>query len=264
VYLPGQYLSQVKRPGTRYIVRGILQEDFALWILTSLAFAAFPLLHLVGLTLLLISFWAVYELGYVDNDLIAADYETDPKLSAAFHESPVATPRWTPWIWAISCGVVAAFVLRWPLFPSVIDLVAWGGVLFVTHFWFRLYNRFDKGTRVWMFAGLQFARGAAFVALVSIGPIGMAAIGAHVLAKWVPYCVYRLSGKDWPDAPVHLVRLLFFAVLGALLAASDGIEALFNWTGVALLAWMLYRARSEIGTAWNAATRLDRVKPELP
>src|SRR5207344_250238 len=28
-YLPGQYLTLVKRPGARYIVRGILQEDFA-------------------------------------------------------------------------------------------------------------------------------------------------------------------------------------------------------------------------------------------
>ena len=31
VYLPGQYLTHVKRPGARYIVRGILQEDFAFW-----------------------------------------------------------------------------------------------------------------------------------------------------------------------------------------------------------------------------------------
>jgi hypothetical protein len=89
----------------------------------------------------------------------------------------------------------------------------------------------------------------------------MAAIGAHVLAKWVPYCVYRLSGKDWPDAPVHLIRLLFFTVLTALLAASHGIAALFNWTGLALLVWMLYRARQEIAAAWSAARRLDRIGP---
>jgi hypothetical protein len=263
VYLPGQYLSQVKRPGTRYIVRGILQEDFALWILTSFALATFPFLHVVGLTLLLISFWAIYELGYVDNDLIAAKFETDPKLSAAFHDSPVATPRWLPWIWAVVCGAAAAFVLRWPLIPPATDFAAWGAVLLGTYGWFRMYNRFDKGTRVWMFAGLQFARGAAFVALVSIGPLGAVAIGAHVLAKWVPYCVYRLSGKDWPDAPVNLIRLLFFTVLAALLVTAHGIQALFNWTALALLAWMLYRARQEIAAAWHTATRLDRIGPGL-
>jgi hypothetical protein len=29
VYLPGECISQIKRPGERYIYRGILQEDFA-------------------------------------------------------------------------------------------------------------------------------------------------------------------------------------------------------------------------------------------
>ena len=41
-YLPGQYLTQVKRPGARYIFRGILQEDFAFWVLSSIALAAVP------------------------------------------------------------------------------------------------------------------------------------------------------------------------------------------------------------------------------
>ena len=97
-------------------------------------------------------------------------------------------------------------------------------MLLATHGWFTMYNRFDKGTRVWMFAGLQFARSAAFVALVPIGLIGAVALGAHVLAKWVPYCVYRLGGKDWPEAPFHLIRLLFFVVLALLLEFSQGLS----------------------------------------
>lgn len=261
VYLPGQYLSQVKRPGARYIVRGILQEDFALWVLSSVVLAALPLLHVLGLLMLLISFWAIYELGYVDNDLVAARFESDPKLSAAFSEAPVATPRWRPWIWAVVTGAIAVFALRWPALPVLEDFVTWATVLLGTHGWFTVYNRFDKGTRVWLFAGLQFARGAAFVALVPITVIGAAAIGAHVLAKWVPYCVYRIGGKDWPDAPFHLIRLLFFAVLAILLGLAEGLEPLLTWTSLALLAWMLFRARQEIVAAWSAAARLDRTDP---
>lgn len=258
VYLPGQYLTHVKRPGARYIVRGILQEDFAFWVLSSVALAALPVLHVLGLLFLLVSFWAVYERGYVDNDLIAARFEACPKLSAAFLESPVATPRWQPWIWAFACGAIAVVLLRRPAPPVLADFAVWTAVLLATHGWFTLYNRFDKGTRVWMFAGLQFARSAAFVALVPIGPIGAVALGAHVLAKWVPYCVYRLSGKEWPDAPFHLIRLLFFAVLALLLAFSQGLSPLLSGTALALLTWNLFRARQELAAALAAARRLDR------
>ena len=265
VYLPGQYLTRVKRPGTRYIVRGILQEDYAVWVLSSLALAALPLLHVLGLLFLLVSFWAIYERGYVDNDLIAARFEADPKLNAAFQDAPVATPRWQPWIWAFLCGAIAIILLRWPGPVTALDFIKWTAVLLATHGWFLLYNRFDKASRVWLFCGLQFARTAAFVVLVPIALVGVAALGAHVLAKWVPYYVYRLGGKDWPDTPFHITRLLFFVVLALLLAFVQGFSILWTWTAAALLAWNLYRARQELQAAYKAATRLDRtpVKPPL-
>lgn len=264
VYLPGQYLTHVKRPGARYIMRGILQEDFAFWVLSSVALAALPLLHVLGLLFLLVSFWAIYERGYVDNDLIAARYETNPKLSAAFRDAPVATPRLQPWIWAAVCGAVAIVLLRWPATPVPLDFVIWAAVLLVTHGWFALYNRFDKWTRVWMFAGLQFARSAAFVALVPIAPIGAAALSAHVLAKWVPYYLYRLGGKEWPEAPFHLNRLLFFIVLALMLEVTQGFSALWNGTALALLVWNVFRARKELVTAWRGAKRLDRTGDKPP
>jgi hypothetical protein len=264
VYLPGQYLTHVKRPGARYIVRGILQDDFAFWVLSSLTLATLPLLHVLGLLFLLLSFWAIYERGYVDNDLIAARFEADPKLSGAFLASPVATPRWQPWIWAFVCGAIAIALLRWPVSPIPADFAKWGAVLLATHGWFTIYNRLDKGTRVWMFAGLQFARSAAFVALVPIGLIGAVALGAHVLAKWVPYFVYRLSGKDWPEAPFHLIRLLFFVVLALLVGFSQGFSSLLSATALALLAWNLFRARQELAAAVTAARRLDRSHTRAP
>jgi len=221
-------------------------------------------LHVLGLLFLLVSFWSIYERGYVDNDLIAARFEQTPKLSAEFLHSPVATPRWQPWIWAFACGAIAVVLLRWPVTPMPADFAAWAAVLLATHGWFTMYNRLDKGTRVWMFAGLQFARSAAFVALVPIGLIGGVALGAHVLAKWVPYCVYRLGSKDWPEAPFHLIRLLFFMVLALLLGFSQGLSSLMDGTAMALLAWNLFRARQELATALTAARRLDRTDTKPP
>jgi hypothetical protein len=258
VYVPGQYLTQVKRPGERYIVRGILQEDFAFWVLSSIALATVPWLHVFGLLWLLVSFWTIYERGYVDNDLIAARFELDPKLSDAFASAPVLTPTWSPWLWAAACGAIGVLLLRWPGHVTAGDFAAWAAVLLASHGWFLLYNRYDKSTRVWLFAGLQFARSAAFVALVPISPIGAAALGAHVLAKWVPYYVYRLGGKAWPQVPFHLTRLLFFVVLALLQAFSHGPSTLLNGTALALLAWNLFRAREELVAASTVAERIDR------
>ncbi|MGA2551170.1 MAG: haloacid dehalogenase-like hydrolase [Burkholderiaceae bacterium] len=258
VYLPGQYLTYVKRPGARYIVRGILQEDFAVWILSSIGLAEVPATHVLGLLALLISFWAIYERGYVDNDLVAARFETDPKLSDEFRNISVSTPRWQPWSWALVFGAAAIFLLRYPRLPAPEDFAAWAAVLLATYLWFKAYNRLDKATRVWMFAGLQLARGAAFVALVPIEPIGAIALGAHVLAKWVPYCIYRLAAKDWPGAPFHLIRLLFFLVLASLLGFASGFQSLYGGTALALLAWNLFRARQELAAAIVSANRIDR------
>lgn len=257
-YLPGQYLSQVKRPGERYIIRGILKEDFVFWLLASVGLAAMPVLHVAGMGLLLLSFWAIYELGYVDNDRVAARYESDPKLSAAYHVAPVATPRVRPWIWALVSATLAIILLRWPAPPSAWDLVIWTALLVALQLWFRFYNRLDKQTRIWPFAGLQLARAASFAVLVPISPIGAMALGAHVLARWTPYLVYRISGRDWPETRFHLVRLMFFAILSGLLALAVGVAPLLDWTAAALLGWNVLRARKELLSVTMAARRIDR------
>ncbi|MBI1424902.1 MAG: hypothetical protein GC149_15755 [Gammaproteobacteria bacterium] len=258
VYLPGQYLTLIKRPNERYIWRGIVQEDFAFWVLSSIALAALPLLHVIGLAFLLLSFWTIYERGYVDNDLIAARYEKDPKLSAAFAGSSVATPTWQPWLWAIASGAIAIVLLRWPQAPLATDYLTWMLVLLVLHGWYLLYNRLDKGTRIWMFAGLQFARSAAFVAIVPVTPMGAGALAAHTLARWVPYYIYRLGGKDWPKTSFYLVRLLFFLILALLLGMTQGYASVLTGTALALLVWNIYRARKELAAMLKTVKRLDR------
>ena len=257
VYLPGQYLSRIKRPNERYIWRGILQEDFAFWVLSSIALAALPALHFLGLAFLLLSFWAIYERGYVDNDLIAAHFEKDPKLSSNYGNTTVATPRWQPWLWAIGSGAIAMVLLRWPQAPLPSDYITWAAVLLILHGWYLLYNRIDKATRVWMFAGLQFARSAAFVAVVPVTPIGAAALTAHTLARWIPYYIYRLGGKGWPKTSYFLVRLMFFVMIALLFGMTHGFGSLLTGTALALLAWNVYRARKELVNVLKSIKRVE-------
>jgi hypothetical protein len=220
--------------------------------------AAYPVSHVVALLFLLLSFWAIYERGYVDNDQAAVRLEHEPKVSDAFRDGLAATPRWAPWIWALVSGAIGVAVLRGVGSEAVVGFGIWAGVLVATYGAFALYNRFDKATRVWLYSFLQLARSAAFVALVPISLIGAIAIGAHVLAKWVPYYIYRAAGKVWPDATHFMTRLLFFLVLTVLIAVATGIATFWTWSTAALLAWNLLRARHELVLTLRSAVRLDK------
>jgi hypothetical protein len=264
VYWPTEYLARVKRPGERYFLRGVLQDDFAYWLLTSVALAAHPVFHVAGLLLLLISFWSIYELGYVDNDRAAEKFERDPKLSPEFFRDPVATPTFQPWIWAAAFGAAAVFVLRYPAEPSVADFSQWSITLVATYAWFRLYNRIDKNSRVWMFSVLQLARSCAFVVLVPVSVVGTAALSAHLFSRWVPYFVYRFAGRNWPETQPHLIRLVFFLLLAWLFGMAQGPATVLNYTGLALLLWTIFRAHREIINVFRSAARLDRKPPREP
>ncbi len=258
VYLPGQYISHIKHPGERFVLRAVLQEDFMFWLLSSIGLAENPASHTAGLLLLLFSFWTIYERGYVDNDKSASRYEVDPTLTPAFGRVEVATPAAQPWIWALIAGAAAIIILH----PNVADFTAhfelWIAVLLCTHLCFSFYNRIDKTSRVWVYPMLQFARAASFVAVVPIEPAGSAALAALALSRWVPYRFYRLASKKWLNLQVELMRLISFVILIAFIGFAVGFSAIFTWGALALLLWNIYRARNDIYSVLVSARRIDR------
>lgn len=260
VYLPGDYITQVKRPGENYILRVILQEDLVFWVLSSVFVATQPAAHIAGITLLLASFWAIYERGYVDNDWAATHLEHDGKLSMSFWQAPVATPVLEPWIWALVLGGLGVWLLGWPVLHPV-TLGVWVGVLVSMYLTFWIYNRVDKSTRIWMFAALQLARSAAFMPLVHVPLAGAVGLGALALSRWVPYYLYRLSGGKWPQLQPNLMRLLFYLVLAGIFATASGPAELLTWTGGALAFWNLFRARGELIPALRSIRLLTRKPP---
>jgi hypothetical protein len=266
VYLPGEYISQIKRPGQRYVVRGILQQDFAFWLLSSIGLATNAATHVVGLLLLLLSFWAIYERGYVDNDLVASRDESNPRLSEAFGKVRVATPVVQPWIWALLAGAAGVAILcsneHRNAHPEsmvfVVHYARWVAALIATYTCFVFYNRLDKETRVWIYPLLQFARSTAFMVIVPIEPVGFAALGAQVLSRWTPYRLYRLTVGSWPNTRPELERLVSFVLLSLMIGCSFGLSVLLTWSTLALLVWNVFRARHDIFAVFNSARCLAR------
>jgi len=260
VYIPGDYTSHAKRPGERYIWTAVIQEDLAYWVLSSVALAAAPLRHTLGLSFLLASFWIIYERGYVDNDWAAVHLERDGKLSKGFWSSRVTTPVVQPWAWAVATGAVAVYLLG-PSAAVPLNLIKWLAVLSTTYWVFKLYNRIDKSSRPWLYVVLQFARAAAFLAVVPIVPVGGAALGSLAISRWVSYYLYRRGGGDWPQLDTNVIRLVFFAILAALLCASLGSSVILNWSAALLLAWSVFRARKELPRLLRGAHLIRHSEP---
>ncbi len=257
-YLPGEYVSRVKHPGKRYF-GSILREDFSFWVLCSIGLATNPAAHFVGLLLLLLSFWSIYERGYLDNDLMAESWEIDPKLTKEYSTETFSISMVQPWIWALACGAAGVAILH-PHKDAFLQYCGvWAAVLVCVHFCFRLYNRLDKQTRLWIYPLLQVGRTASFALVVAIEPAGIAALSAHIVSRWVPYLSYRLGrSMEWPEFPTALIRLIAFMLFSVMVCLALGPKALFAWTTLALLAWNVFIARREIYRAIKASHRIDR------
>ena len=167
-YLPLLYTRRLRRPGRRYFLRCVLQEDFAFFLLAALPLAISLPYLVAGLSVLLLSFWCVYEQGYVDNDRMAARFEPDNPRPPSRGHLAYGSPHWQAGLWALVLALPGCWLTAQgagAAFTST--LVAWLGVLAVTTLWYALYNRVDPPTRLWLFPGLQALRA-----------FGMAAVAA--------------------------------------------------------------------------------------
>jgi hypothetical protein len=262
LYLPGDYLVQVKRPSQAGAFRRLLTDDLALWMLMSAA--DFDLRFLCGVAAFFFSLWSVYEIGYWDNDVCAYRLEADPVVSPRFLGFDSRHFALKAWMTAILLALAGAWAIR----PAALcaTAAAWLAVLVALRAVYWLYNRIDKPTRVWLYLVLHVFRTLALGAVVPVGVVGMMAGIAQICARWQEYFWYRAAptpdGFRWRDTPLRLIQLLFFLLcLGALAYARVDV---WTWRAAALLGWSLFLARKDIRVALRGAHRLDSAAEESP
>ncbi len=87
-------------------------------------------------------------------------------------------------------------------------------------------------------------------------------LAPHVIARRVPYYIYRTCRKRWPETPCFLMRLLFYSLLWIILAiTTQNFAALLTTTALLLLLWNLFRARKELRQMLGGIHRIDREEP---
>lgn len=250
--VPFRYASTCKRDsqkGRAFFLDNI-GDDLLLVLLAFVPFSPEPFLVALAIVLLHVSFWSVYEIGYFENDFVAAKHEADGRVSSAFKESGGQFSALIAWVWAVALGL-AGLACAWqsgvshlagggvPEFLGL--LVLWGAVLLTLRKLFQYYNHIDKMTRVFVYLPLQLLKYGFPALFFALPPAGAALIFAQIIRRWAPYLVYRYVKKEPLELPTRLIRLLVFVMLWLLLIPSQAGLSLFLH-GLIILAWLAFRA----------------------
>ncbi len=240
-YIPGDYLVHIKRPGQPGALRQLVTDDLVFWVLGAasggLAPAFWP-----GLALLFISFWAVYEVGYFDNDRCALAREDDPVVASAFGAFEPAGFIPAACLWALVCGAAG---IAW-LGAGWGGAACWSLCLAALALVFYVFNRLDKASRVWLYPALAGLRSLGYLAILPAGPAGLAAGLAQIFSRFLGYFLYRyirvFSVCAYPALPLRAVQIVLLMIGLVAFARHGG----WGWPALAMVLWSVLLARHEL------------------
>lgn len=272
-YLPLFYAEKVKRPGQQTIKTLILKNHF-LALFLGLSWASpMPIVHGVGILLMTLAFWCIYEVGYYENDRVAELYEEKPTLSETYQRYKSKMNEHDPWIWAVLLSVPGLVLIQlsqslgWTLqswltlsFSEsinfgllIIQLGLWLGVLGLTRLAYVGYNYLDEKTRIWIYPILQYCKYFSFLLVVAANTVGMVLMMVQTLIEWVPYIIYRCGGQRY-NLQEQIFRVYLFTFLCLAIAASlRDLSIIANAQFIVILGWSLFRSGNQLRELWQNA-----------
>lgn len=254
-YLPGDYLSLIKRPGQPGVLRQLCIEDLGFWLLLTATSSPPSAGTLAAICLLFASLWSVYEAGYAENDRCAMRFEADPILTPQARDFNTRHFEAKTWAAAALCAAASLVLL-----PQASPL-AWAAALLALRAVYFVYNRIDKSSRAWLYPVLQWFRSFALLLILPASPIALLAGGAQIAARSLGYFTYRLAAPataGWPALPLRLVQLTIFLLALATRLVTTGGQSLPRSATAIFLAWAIFLARRELHAAARIARRIDR------
>lgn len=262
MYIPLFYSEKVKNPGQAHFVKRVISSHWVFGVIAWSVLSPHPIPNALGLFLLTLSYWCVYEIGYQENDAVGEKYEDEPTLSTTYdqYKSRINLNTPWPWCWAIaiaipglllmvlsqeSTSLVEAFrhigeptsILTWAATGKTIalDFAAWLVYLVAIRATFWVYNQANETSRMWIYPFLQVQRLFGFALFASTSVVGSMLLISFVIARWMQYCVYRCGG-DRSSFPVNVSCLLLFSMLYAAFAVGT-TDVMSLMTGQAAIAF---------------------------
>ncbi|PHK94632.1 hypothetical protein CR162_11905 [Pseudoroseomonas rhizosphaerae] len=260
LYLPLRYTAAAKYTRS-YVLDQILLVDI---LLLALSLGTSPdalLAALCCVPFLTLSLMCVYEIGYYENDMVAARKEKSPTLrceAANFRDFPIEP---NAWIWAAASGAAGLAMAHGMglLGPLGLGLggACWAAMLLAQRAVFYLYNRRTPKSRMLLYPVLNMLKFAPVFVLMPPTKLGVVLALSQVMTMWAVYITYR-HGGDHTKIRKESLRLVLFGIGVVLLLSSAPLAGLGGGFQLGMItAWLLLR----LGKAPILAARARR-RPE--
>lgn len=261
VYVPFYYTARVKR-STGFVVKQIFLEELIVILLATAFFQPFSLGVWLGAAAFFIAFFAVYEIGYAENDRIGHISELKPKLSQDYDRFRHVSLEPEAWYWSVALTVTGALLLGPEIasdtlrrlglvttgsetLNTVLLMAVWMAIICIGRVVFFVYNRLPMTWRVFAYLPLHFVKYFGLVLILPSEPAGYALLYAQIVRTWSLYAIRRCDG-DIEIMASQLVRLAFFLMLlFALALAAPAAHPFEDWHTWIILAWCVVRAIPE-------------------
>jgi hypothetical protein len=244
LYLPLRYTAAAK-----YTPSYVFDQIFLLEMLLTIVSTASSL-RSAGLELLFVPFFTlslmcVYEIGYFENDFVAAKHESRPTLGARvarYAEYPIQPAAW---VWSLATAAVGISVAYSVGEGSATELprtaALWIAALVVLRILFRVYNRPGMQGRIVLYPVLQLMKYAPLLLLLHATVAGAIMVLCQITTMWAIYLSYRLTAVRNPFQK-EAFRTALFGLAVCLLATSCTLRQLGGASSLALLlCWSVAR-----------------------
>lgn len=242
-YFPLRYVSRGKYPGLGYVRYCIFGQDLIVWLIL---FGTTPT-NIFSAMFLFMSFYAIYEIGYYENDFNASRFEPNPTLSAAHgHYKNYAIVK-NGWAWSVLLGLAGCLLAERPEMLTVLS--AWIGIIISVRLCFFVYNRKLPEQRMVYYLIMQGLKNFAGVVVLLPTLTGLLFAAAHLFQHATVYMIYRCGG-DKNLFPRALCRFTLFIIGVGVVYASGSSLSLTHVT--IAIAWLFYEAVVEgSGGRWT-------------
>lgn len=251
-YFPFVLTSNGKYAGQNVVKRHRFEEDFPLLLIAFLSclipvFApvfsdpsslSLPQIgtivfktvaYVLALLCFFISFNSVYEIGYWENDFVAAQREKKPNVSPKMQRFKNYPVHIGGWVWGVVLGGIGALImyvsgLASPV-RSIVELIglpaittipamiaAWILVLIVQRIAFNIHNSIKPDSRIYSFFALHAYKLVIYAIMFPATIAGAFILVSQIFRHWINYVVYRFDGAK-ARTPKGNVRPFFLVSL---------------------------------------------------
>jgi hypothetical protein len=265
LYFPLRYTIRAKY-GLLHMVDKVILVDLLLLLLSTSRDLDDILRHLLCLPFLVLSMMCIYEIGYFENDMVAAKSEAKPTLTSAVQRFRAYPIQPGAWLWGIGLGILgclAAVATRsMPFSALATGIVSWVISLVMLRVVFFIYNQQETRSRILIYPVLQLMKYLPVFLLIHPTVLGVILATSQVAMMSVVYTAYRLGGDTKPLNKEAFRTILW--VIGACLLATIGrfsiigsllpVSLMLLWCLARLgKARILDRARRTRGMAMHSA-----------